>query len=421
MSATTLRVMVFGERGAGKTLYLAGLFRGMSVSGPGSVFTLQTGEVDRLKLNRIYADAVNPLLKNFPPSTHWQTEPWRFDCQITNRHGTFRPLSVEYLDYSGEMLDPLDARLGMTDEEIEVDPELRALRGYRDHADAYLLMIDGLKLLRMLRGAPELAGWLEHYLSDQLQVMEQRLTGTGGRPPLHVVVSKWDLLDGRMVDGVPVTLGAVAGLVARQPTFAAHLDGRAQDRDAPVRVIPVSVTGPFAALDEETGEIVKVPGRPVQPYNLDVPFTALLPDTIRWRREQLLADTGPSGEGVERKLNRRAALLAHARAFVGSARGPLAERLDRWATRRQNGGSPAMSIATAGLAGELLHQLGAVLDEQESRSRARLREIQEEHQRRRQAVATESEAITLALQGFAVRLAEFEEKNPGSLLGEVLS
>src|SRR4051812_26158207 len=251
VDSLTLRVMVFGEEGAGKTVYLAGLFRQMSVSRPGSVVTLDADLADRHALNQIYRKVVSPELIEFPPSTHWGSKAWQFSCRITNRHGSFQPLSVKYLDYEGRMLDPMNGPLQMSAEDIEADDGLAELDEFRTNADVFLVLIDGLRLWHMLRGVPKYAGWLDNYLSERLQEIERGQDRRGARRPMHLVITKWDLLDGRMVDGQPVTLSTIAALIAEQPTFADHLATRAYENDgAPVRLIPVSVTGPFAAYDE---------------------------------------------------------------------------------------------------------------------------------------------------------------------------
>ncbi|MEU4689711.1 hypothetical protein [Actinoplanes sp. NPDC023714] len=414
---TTIRVMVFGEAGAGKTVYLAGMFRQLSVARPDSIITLHTREVDRLKLNRIYTDVVNPRLHDFPATTTWVADPWHFTCQFTNQHGTFYPMAVEYLDYDGRMLDPIHGELEMSDDDVDADPGLQQLYAYRDRADAYLILIDGLKLLRMLCGAPELEHWLENYLGQQLQVIERRQDHTGRRPPLHLVITKWDLLDGRVIDGEPVTLDTIAQLLTRQGIFADHLERRFHDKDRPVRLIPVSVTGPFAAFDEQTGRVVKVPGQPVIPCNVDIPFAALLPDILRWRLDQMVTDLrSPADERTVERLRRSALLLRSARGLTDSVRSPLGGWITRKLLARGVGTSASARTATAEITKGLLDQLGVYFDNRERLARERLATVEEEHRRRLQAITTEREAFALMVESYIAHLDDFEDRHPGSVL-----
>src|SRR3954466_15905940 len=134
-----------------------------------------------------------------------------------------------------------------------------------------------------------------------------------------------------MVDGQPVTLSTIAALIAEQPTFADHLATRAYENDgAPVRLIPVSVTGPFAAYDEAQDNVVKVPGHPVVPCNVEIPFYAILPDALQWELDRLAeAPRGPTGDRAIRRLSHNAELLARARALTETAAAPLTTWLAR--------------------------------------------------------------------------------------------
>ncbi|XVV08214.1 hypothetical protein ACQP2X_25530 [Actinoplanes sp. CA-131856] len=326
-------------------------------------------------------------------------------------------MAVEYLDYSGEMLDPLNAKLDMTAEDIKEDQRLQELYDYRDHADAYLVLIDGHKLRLMLSRDAELDGWLENYLSQQLQVIEHRRDHTGARPPMHLVITKWDLLDGHVVDGEPVTLGTVAGLITRQPTFAGHLASRRHDGDSAVRLIPVSVTGPFAALDECTGVVVKVPGQPVLPCNLDIPYVALLPDTLRWRMDQIVTDLrSPADDRAAERLRRNADRFVYAREVTVTSGAPVARWIARRVLKRRGGQAEALPAATAEMAQGLVDQLGAFFETRERLTRERLETLEKEHRDRRLAVATERDAFALALECFTAHLQAFEDKNPESVL-----
>ncbi|WP_372352374.1 hypothetical protein [Streptomyces sp. KL116D] len=75
--------------------------------------------------------------------TDGSTNPtWEFGCRVSGPYGQFEPMRVRYVDYSGERL--TKPQLGSAEQE-ELEYTFR-------NADALLGLLDGRKVLAMMRG-----------------------------------------------------------------------------------------------------------------------------------------------------------------------------------------------------------------------------------------------------------------------------
>ncbi|TDD81455.1 hypothetical protein [Actinomadura rubrisoli] len=272
-----LNVIALGAPGAGKTTYLAALhhevksdpFPGVSVSLAQSA---QAAELDR-----VYRQAADPS-QGWPAATRTgeglrefafrlvveaSRVNWRNQI-VSARHPV---MSLTYLDYAGEFIPDADL---YEEEAAEFDERLGA-------AHALLGIIDGHQLLKyMLRCGPEEE---ERFLANLARVVG-RLKGAA--QPVHFLVTKWDLFDGRFTFAqvrdallaTPAETGFavfVAKRTARR-RFGRTLLGR-------VRLIPVSGYGGIAFLGEDM-TVQRDPDGRLDQQNVIVPLAAAVADIV---------------------------------------------------------------------------------------------------------------------------------------------
>jgi hypothetical protein len=108
MTGSTINVMVLGEEGSGKTLYLAGLYRQLSYDSIKTVVTLSPNNVHTRLLDRLYEQVTSVEDSEFPMPTAWGVDIWSFECSVFAGDGerlrAFPIFTINYADYAGEML-----------------------------------------------------------------------------------------------------------------------------------------------------------------------------------------------------------------------------------------------------------------------------------------------------------------------------
>ncbi|WP_289007974.1 TRAFAC clade GTPase domain-containing protein [uncultured Thermomonospora sp.] len=384
-----ISILVLGAQGAGKTVYLAGLYQQLSIANIDNVVTLETRERYARRLFNTYLHLLD-VSREFPPPTPWGVESVSFNCVLTNRHGSFPLFKATYHDYTGEMLDPRHIP------EDEDDEQLQRVNRLIDTADVFIVLIDGLKMLRLLQGDPLMALWLDQYLPFVLRHLAK--PGPQGLRPVHFVVTKWDLLDGEF------TLEEVREKLLAQHFMPGFLEHRREHDNSPVRLIPVSVTGPFARLSE-SGVIEKVPGQSISPCNVEVPFVAILPDMIRAALKETRSLELSWDSAREARLAQQAGFLDQSRQLLEGPVGRLVDRImgqTGLATRTTYAGARAW--------------LEDLIERRRKAVGRELEHLHREHQRKQRDVETREAALELALESFEARLHSFEEKYPASLL-----
>jgi hypothetical protein len=247
-----IRIMVLGMSGAGKTVYLASLYQRLSVQRDG--YALTTDAAISARLSKAYNSVRDPALE-WPRGTRnvdYLDIP--FDCVINNPHGKFTVMKLLYLDYAG----------GILAADLDGDEFFKRLKS----SDAFLVLIDGLKVLRALNGEGAAADGLEMDLDSILGHIQDHI-----HRPLHFVLTKWDVLDGAY------SLHDVAALLSKNQNFQAIIEQR-RHRRIDTRLIPVSAVGKGFARLSPDGQMIKVGGAKAKPENVDLPICCLLHDLI---------------------------------------------------------------------------------------------------------------------------------------------
>jgi hypothetical protein len=411
-SVVKIEVMILGEQGAGKTLYLAGLHGAMGSAQVEIPVTLRIDASRRVSLSNIYSKVIRPD-DEFPEGTLWGVHEWLFECVVTGADNQeYVPFSVAYSDYDGHMINPKKSV-----EELEADPGMQQFFQREKTAHAFLILIDGHRLYRLLKGDENVAFWLDDYLPRVLQMI------TRGRP-VHLVITKWGILER---DGV--TLDIVRETLLAQRTLKGFAEFK-QLRGSTVRLIPVDVVGPFGKLNDE-GVMVKDPQARVTPLNLLVPFAALLPDIIRHKLTEtaIVISRPANGDTAGRKarflqLRKQVGdqlltlVRRHHPIILQQAEDPLVKFVTAL-LQHTGGSSPTKERRTEAARNAVRETLSFLerhfeqVEEQLTRQQEQLRRELNEKQAR---IDSERAAVELAIDACGARLQQFEQEYPASLL-----
>lgn len=291
----TFRVVALGLEGAGKTVLLASMFHRLrslpdtpAIAGAASwrarlaahqrdlagdrryYFAASGFEQDRW-LTDVYRYVSDPDAAWPAPTQVGEPREFVFDCRALDgrgdEHTVFR---VVYLDYAGDIL-----------EQEEAQTARRSLLENVAGADAVLVVVDAPRVCQAMDGEP--AG------DDYLRRMGPTLRLAGKAScPVQLVVTKWDAVAERVAaPGDDVALGSVAERLMSDGGFWML---RHAHRHRGLRTIPVSAVGPDFAAPDADGAMVKRSDGSIEPYNVELPLFAVLPDVLALAERSLDAD-----------------------------------------------------------------------------------------------------------------------------------
>jgi hypothetical protein len=267
-ASPTFRVVALGVSGSGKTVFLASMFHRLHVRSPGGSYFLETDAAQRVALGQVFgkiADARAP----WPPGTDvGQTREFTFDCMAFNEGTKHKIMTINYLDFAGELLESQQEAGGTALTDLE-----QRIKG----AHALLGMIDGHRVLQMLRQEPAGHAYFHSTIQPMIGFMASATC------PIHFVLTKWDLVRGfgeppDASDDVRLRLVRDALMDAMQLDALVSRQGVVRRI---VRLIPVSAVGVDYARIDEHGQVVKRPEGVPRPTNLEAPLSAVLPDLFR--------------------------------------------------------------------------------------------------------------------------------------------
>lgn len=300
----TFRVLALGPQGAGKTLLLASMYHSLQTpSGRGFFLTAPYDQV--IQLNSWFADAADPQ-RDWPFGTA-VGETREFNFSVTTRAATetHTILRIGYLEYAGELL---------TDPQAPGSTAQGDLIQRIESAHALLGIIDGHRIRQVLDRNREGEWRLQQALTAMIAPMMRVFC------PVTFVITKWDLLSDVHPDE-NTRLGIVRNVLMSNPGFRDLVHTHSTRRV--VRLVPVSAVGTnFATLDGG-GTVTKLPNGKVDPTNVDVPLSAVVPDVF----EQIERSLDEATRQAVLADARRAAQLGPAQAlkalatFVGQAAG----------------------------------------------------------------------------------------------------
>jgi hypothetical protein len=255
-------------------------------------YFLEASPEMRVVLSKIYGTLVDAY-QPWPESTQGTRE-YSFKCVAFDEENVKHPvLTINYLDYAGELL---------VEEQKAESNALQNLFGHIKSANALLCMVDGYRVLQLLRDEAE----GHKYFQVSMQAMIGIIQDTSC--PVHLVISKWDIVrdfgeppDADEQDRLEYVIEALMKFD--------HIRALVQQRRAHqiVRIIPVSSVGRNFARINSAGVMVKRHGAQMKPINIDVPLCAVVPD---WFSQ------------IEASLNERARQMLNAELRMRAGLGP---------------------------------------------------------------------------------------------------
>jgi len=319
--APVLRVVALGLEGAGKTVLLASQFHTLSETAHNRRFFLDAEWEQENYLARMYA-SVSDTSAPWPKATRIaDLEDFLFSCMAHDRMGAERTLfQISYLDYAGELLESesLDEPDDLMQPRSGGRSAVNELKEKVQNAHALLLILDGRRMLQLLRNEHEGHDYFDRRLAPLLAVARR------AECPVQLILTKWDLVRTfsdagdqellRQVQGRLMSYGRVRLLVQAQ----VH-------RHEEVRLIPVSAVGSGFADQDPQGRMIKRADGKLEPFNVEVPLCAVLPDVLRHLERALDASIR---HGIEQEIRRHK--RRDAPAIVGSVlTSPAGETLQK--------------------------------------------------------------------------------------------
>jgi hypothetical protein len=382
------RVVALGLAGSGKTVFLASMFHGLSVQEISRSYFLETDVRQRVALGSLFRQVAN-VTEPWPRGTRvGETREFTFDISAFHEGTKHQVMRMSYLDYAGELLE-FEQESGST--------ALAVLEERINTAHSLFGMLDGQRLLQCLRD--EVAG-LE-YVHNSIQPMIGVMASASC--PIQFIVTKWD-----MVHNFGEPEGADDNLrlkyVRRALMKNAQIEAlvtTATRGSRVVRLIPVSAVGPSFAKMDSAGQVIKSGSAELNPTNLDVPLSTVLPDFFTKVRSQL---DEPMRNAIDdqRKVMSQRTPSEIVGAIAKTLQVPTGIVL-------QSGLFGPLGAAAEGLASPFLEWMTRPLDEKT----AAIRDAEDQSEMRLATVARIREEI---LKQFDYTLWQMEKQLPASIL-----
>jgi uncharacterized spore protein YtfJ len=258
-------IITLGPSGAGKTVFLASLFKTLSIQGEYGFFLEVEDSKKQNLLNKIYTEIISG--ETWPRGTRGDVTEWVFTCCVKTQDLSKHPAcQFIYIDYAGRLLTDIDM-----DEEkiIGFDFQKKV-----EDADAVLAILDGLKVLNFMEdshlSSRDALVWMQKDLPSMLQLVDDCKRDT----PVHFIISKWDLVENKY----PL-LEVRNRLLEKVPEFKNVVRNRTM-AGCPVRLIPVSSVGMGFAVLQNDGNMKKKSGAIPHPFQVEVPLAYVLTDGL---------------------------------------------------------------------------------------------------------------------------------------------
>lgn len=272
------QVFVLGTRGAGKTVFLASLFKSMQVQDSNeNNFVLTCPDTKTFNnLNSIYTQISNPIA-DWPAGTMAKQE-YVFDCEHMSDGSRIRLFKFRYFDFPGGFVD-----------EFKNEDDTNFVFEQARSAHSVLVLLDGKKVLDLFDGRTPPLGQRTFY--DDLDSLVGILQSCLGKP-FHFAVTKSDILDSNVH-----SLSAIRAAMLRHPQLRLIIG--MQSKKHPVHLMLVSAVGnDFARWDQDTQTMVKRPDGFIRPRFLDLSLTLTITDYIAMLSRKIAEDCPADMETV---------------------------------------------------------------------------------------------------------------------------
>ncbi len=253
----TYKILTLGASGAGKTVFLASMFKSLSIQREHGFSLEVEDDRERKILNAIYTKLIAGGI--WPKGTKYsEISEWTYTCRVKNPNlDKFQVCQFTYFDYAGGRFTDMD----------EDDTELKDTI---KQADTILGLLDGQKIRDLMTNQNQVS--VNAFVTKDLQNIIKWMFAC--RVPIHFVVSKWDLLENNF------SLKQIRNRLLEIPQIKELIRKRNQE-GYPVRLIPVSSVGSGFAIPEPDGSMRKISGSIPHPFQVEVPIACVLPDEFK--------------------------------------------------------------------------------------------------------------------------------------------
>ena len=259
-------IITLGASGAGKTVFLASLFKQLSLPADEGVY-LTASEDQRIELNKIYTQIAKD--ESWPVGTIRKITKWHFTCHVRAQDFNEYPVcQFTYLDYGGGIITDKNEEEG---EEENLSDFAFNLGDEVHHADAVIVLIDGSHLYKLMKSNIDdgVTKWLYTDLPGTIQ-----LANLVRKQPVHFIITKWDLLQESH------DLSKVREhLIERCEEFKRLVVQRVK-AGCPVRLIPISSVGYKFVSMQPDGSMKKNLNEKLEPFQLEIPLSYVLVDKV---------------------------------------------------------------------------------------------------------------------------------------------
>ena len=257
-------IITLGASGAGKTVFLASLFKNFSIPADEGIYLEVEDSRQQRKLNKIYSQIIEET--SWPTGTSRAVTEWRFNCCVrTQKLKEYKVCRFTYIDYGGGILTDLDEDEDSSDFLFDFREEI-------PNADAVIVLIDGQQLLKFIQTGYDLsntgiAKWLNNDLPNTIQLANR----SKKESPVHFVITKWDLLQEYDLLTVRECLFDKCEEFKRLVTMRVNAG-------CPVRLIPISSVGEEFVTLQSDGSMKKNLGKVPKPFQLEISLSYVLID-----------------------------------------------------------------------------------------------------------------------------------------------
>ena len=253
----TYRILTLGASGSGKTVFLASMFKELSMQGEHGFFFDTNNHQEQKILNSVYTNLIAGGI--WPTGTKYsEISEWSFTCHVRNvaDFDDYAACKFVYFDYAGGRFTDMD----------EDDDELQKTI---ESADAILGLLDGQKVLALMN--ENSGSKLDRFLDTDLPAIIKWMSHC--KVPIQFVISKWDLLEEKF------SLKQINERLLKIPMFEEFIRHR-NEKGYPVRLIPVSSVGSGFVIPKNGG-MEKIPGAIPCPFQVEIPVSCIVPDRLK--------------------------------------------------------------------------------------------------------------------------------------------
>lgn len=281
-------VVIVGPRGSGKTVFLGSMYRKIGIPGELGLY-IEAGDQQRRELVAIYNKIATG--EEWPNATV-TTKEWKFKCRVLSPSmQSYTAFEISYYDYSG----------GRVTDPDKDDPDFQNII---DNSDCLLGLLDGQKIYNYMNNKD--SGTFQ--FSDLPNILGIL---TKSSNPVHLVVSKWDILESHF------TLEQIRTRLLEDMLFKSFVSTRSKN-GVPVRLIPVSSVGNGFATWNSSGQMAKKLDRSPKPFQVEMPLALVLPDKVRAELNRLILQEEQK-RSVEVPFNVKLSLWDKVGLFFGGA------------------------------------------------------------------------------------------------------